>query len=165
MSVERTPDGCWRYRVRVDLSSGKQIRISGCAPRHNNCKDAAKQAEKDHILRAIADDEAASKAPPKEVPTVSEFSSTYLEISKLKNKPSSIISKKTMLRMHIEPHLGSLKLGAVTYAAIEDFKIALAKTPIANAEKMLGAVKRGESESRRVPIRCGRCLRRPSTTA
>src|SRR5690242_9952173 len=48
MPVRRTPDGRWRYRVVVDLPSGKQIRISGCAPRHENNKDAAKQAEKDH---------------------------------------------------------------------------------------------------------------------
>ena len=45
MPVRRTSDGRWRYRVVVDLPSGKQIRISGCAPRHNNNKDAAKQAE------------------------------------------------------------------------------------------------------------------------
>jgi hypothetical protein len=85
MSVARTPDGRWRYRVVVDLPSGKRIRISGCAPRHNNNKVAAQQAEKDHVLRVIAEDEAASKAPPREVPTVEEFSTTYLEISKLKN--------------------------------------------------------------------------------
>src|SRR5690606_25191256 len=61
MPVRRTPDGRWRYRVLVDLPNGEQIRISGSAPRHNNTKDAAKQAEKDHILRTIADAEAAMK--------------------------------------------------------------------------------------------------------
>jgi len=40
--------------------------------------------------------------------------------------------------MHIRPHLGHLKLDAVTYAVIEDFKIALSKTPIMNAEKTRG---------------------------
>jgi integrase len=35
----------------------------------------------------------------------------------------------------------------VTYAVIEDFKIALAKTPVANAEKILGAVKRAENDN------------------
>src|SRR5690606_24491043 len=63
MPVRRMKDGRWRYRVVVDLPSGKQVRISGSAPRYNNTKDAAKQAEKDHILRAIAEAEAAMKAP------------------------------------------------------------------------------------------------------
>jgi integrase len=147
MSVKRTSDGRWRYRVVVDLPNGQQTRISGCAPRHCNNKDAARQAEKDHILRAIAASEAATKAPPKEVPTIDGFSSTYLEISKLKNKPSSVDTKEMLLRMHIKPKLGHLKLDAVSYAVIEDFKVALARTPVANAEKMLGAVKRAENDN------------------
>src|SRR5690242_15629714 len=142
MSVRRMKDGRWRYRVVVDLPNGEQKRISGSAPRHNNCKDAAKQAEKDHILREIAAAEAAMKEPPKEVPTVAEFSETFLEISKLSNKPSSVDTKEMMLRMHIKPRLGHLKLDAVTYAAIEDFKIALGKTPVANAEKLHGHAQR-----------------------
>ncbi len=136
MPVKRTPDGRWRYRVVVDLPSGRRIRISGCAPRHNNNKDAAKQAEKDHILAEIEKEEAASRAPPREVPTVNDFATTYLEVSELKNKPSSVESKEMLLRMHIRPHLGEMKLDAVNYAAIEDFKITLSKTPVANAEKI-----------------------------
>lgn len=147
MPVRRTPDGRWRYRVVVDLPNGKQIRISGCAPRHNNNKDAAKQAEKEHVLREIAEVEAAMKAPPKEVPTVREFSKIYLEVSELNNKPSSVETKEMLLRMHIVPRLGDLKLDAVTYAAIEDFKIALGKTPVANAEKNRGANKRAENDN------------------
>ena len=149
MPVRRTPDGRWRYRVVVDLPNGQQIRISGSAPRHNNNKDAAKQVEKDHILRALAESEAAMKEPPKEIPTVEEFSNIYLEVSQLKNKPSSVDTKEMLLRMHIKPKLGKLKLDAVSYAVIEDFKIALAKTPVANAAKILGALKRAESDSSR----------------
>lgn len=137
MPVKRTPDGRWRYRVVVDLPNGEQLRISGCAPRHNNNKDAAKQAEKDHILRAIEESEAAMKGPPKLIPTIEEFSNTYLEVSQLKNKPSSVDTKEMLLRMHIRPHLGHMKLDAVSYAVIEDFKLRLSKTPISNAEKIL----------------------------
>jgi hypothetical protein len=108
MPVRRTPDGRWRYRVVVDLPGGKQIRISGSAPRHNNCKDAAKQAEKDHILRAIAEAEAAAKEPPKEVPTVREFVPIYLELAKLKSKPSAVREKRIQLDQHLLPRLGHL---------------------------------------------------------
>ena len=149
MSVRRMNDGRWRYRVVVDLPNGEQTRISGSAPRHNNNKDAAKQGEKDHILRALAEAEAAMKAPPKEVPTVEEFSKIYLEVSKLTNKPSSVDTKEMMLRVHIVPRLGDLKLDAVTYAVLEDFKIALGKTPVANAEKLHGVAKRAENDNTR----------------
>jgi integrase len=147
MSVKRHPDGRWRYRVVVDLPSGNRIRISGCAPRHNNNKDAAKQTEKDHILRTIAEEAAALKGPPIEVPTVREFSKTYLEISKLINKPSSVHTKDVLLRSHIVRLLGDLKLNALTYAVIEDFKVSLAQTRVANAEKLFGAAKRAGNDN------------------
>jgi len=47
MSVRRTVDGRWRYRIVVDLPNGDQIRISGSAPKNENTQAAAKQAEKE----------------------------------------------------------------------------------------------------------------------
>jgi integrase len=131
MPVRRTQDGRWRYRVVVDLPGGDQIRISGSAPRHNNNKDAARQAEKEHILRALTE-ASAPKEPVQEAPTVNEFVKSYLEISTLKNKPSSIKAKESLLRMHLLPRVGHLKLDQVTYAVIEDLKVDLAKTPLSN---------------------------------
>lgn len=134
MPVRRTPDGRWRYRVLVDLPNGDQVRISGSAPRHENTKDAARQAEKEHILRVLTEASTPKKEPVQEVPTVNTFAKTYLEISAVKNKPSSVKAKECLLRMRILPHVGHLKLDQVTYAAIEDLKLALAKTPNANTE-------------------------------
>lgn len=134
MPVRRTQDGRWRYRVVVDLPDGDQIRISGSAPRHNNNKDAARQAEKDHILRALTES-TAPKEPVQEAPTVNEFAPSYLEISGVKNKPSSVKAKECLLRMHILPRVGHLKLDQVTYAVIEDLKVHLAKTQHANSER------------------------------
>jgi integrase len=134
MPVRRTSDGRWRYRVVVDLPNGDQIRISGSAPRHNNTKDAAKQVEKDHILRVLSEASAPKLEPAKEVPTVQEFARSYLEISAVKNKPSSVKAKESLLRMQILPRVGHLKLDQVTYAVIEDLKVELAKTPNANLE-------------------------------
>ncbi len=134
MPVRRTPDGRWRYRVVVDLPSGDQVRISGSAPRHNNNKDAATQSEKDHILRVLAES-VAPKEPVQEAPTVNEFAMSYLEISGVKNKPSSVKAKECLLRMHLLPRVGHLKLDQVTYAVIEDLKVDLAKTPLSNYKR------------------------------
>src|SRR6185436_16064547 len=73
--------------------------------------------------------------PVKEVQTVKEFAETNLEGSRLKNKPSSAIAKSQILRWHVVPSLGDLRLDQVTYASIEDFKVRLSNTRAANAER------------------------------
>lgn len=49
--------------------------------------------------------------------------------------------------MHIVRRLGDLKLDKVSYAVIEDFKIAMGNTPVANAEKTHGHAKRAENDN------------------
>jgi len=61
-----------------------------------------------------------------EVPTIEEFHKVFLATSSIINKPSSVDSKEKLLRFHIVPRLGHLRLNEVTYAVIEDFKLALA---------------------------------------
>lgn len=150
MPVRRTQDGRWRYRVVVDLPNGDQIRISGSAPRHNNSKDAARQAEKEHILRVLTEASAPKKEPVQEAPTVNEFVKSYLEISTLKNKPSSIKAKESLLRMHLLPRVGQLKLDQVTYAVIEDLKVDLAKTPLSNFTRKCKQKPKNETVLRRM---------------
>lgn len=146
MPVRRTPDGRWRYRAVVDLPQGDQIRISGSAPRHENTKDAARQAEKEHILRLLTEASTPKKEPVREAPTCNEFAKSYLEISAVKNKPSSVRSKEWALRVHLLPRIGHLRLDQVTYAVIEDLKVELAKTKNANTE--VEGVEKPKSEIR-----------------
>jgi len=63
--------------------------------------------------------------PPeaKEVPTVEEFTKVYLDVSRVDNKPSSVDTKDQILRKHIVPFFGALRLDRVTYAGIQDFKV------------------------------------------
>jgi integrase len=141
MPVYRTGDGRWRYRVVVELPNGDKPRVSGCAPRHSNSKDAAARAEREHVARVLQQAAkgggglAPEPPPVKHVPTVSDFLETYLEVSRVKNKPSSVDAKATILRMHLAPRLGHLRLDQVTYSVIEDLKVALAATPIANQSR------------------------------
>jgi integrase len=73
------------------------------------------------------------------VPTVQEFAKTYVDASRLKNKASSITAKGQILRTHVLPALGHLRLDQVTYARIEDFKVSLASTRAGNAERRTDA--------------------------
>lgn len=76
---------------------------------------------------------AASTEPPKPlVPTVAEFHVVYLDSKRLDAKPSTMITTECDFRTHIVPRLGHLRLDEVTYAVIEDFKLALIKTQSAN---------------------------------
>ncbi len=129
----------WFYRAWVHPPGGPKVRIFG-VPRTDhlpNTRAGAEQAERLAIARVLNTGKA--KAEPinqgPEVPTVAEFSKIYIEASKVQNKRSSWEGKQTMLKCHILPRLGKLRLDQVTYAVIEDFKIALANTPIGNAER------------------------------
>jgi len=115
------------------------VRIFG-VPRTDhlpNTRAGAEQAERLAIARVLNTGKAKAEPinPGPEVPTVAEFSKIYIEASKVQNKRSSWEGKQTMLKCHILPRLGKLRLDQVTYAVIEDFKIALANTPIGNAER------------------------------
>ncbi|MBA3397469.1 MAG: hypothetical protein H0T89_32890 [Deltaproteobacteria bacterium] len=118
----------------------------------------AEEAERRAITRVLNTGEPKKLLPiTKEVPTVREFHEVFLEAARIKSKPSSIESKKILLRVHIVPQLGDLRLDEVTYAVIEDFKIALAKTPI-NTDKSYVRVRSRRSRRASYP-------RRRSTTA
>lgn len=140
MSVRRdTRNGRWLYRKQIRLPDGRAVRIFGVPTTLGlpNTKVGAEEAERRHITRALNTGEVTQTAPPtkKEVPTLNQFAPTYLAMSRAKNKPSSVDSKEMFLRVHILPRLGELRLDQVTYAVIEDFKLALGETPIANVTR------------------------------
>ncbi|CAN5181031.1 hypothetical protein BH11MYX1_BH11MYX1_31030 [soil metagenome] len=145
--------------LRPFASSGTQIRISGCAQRNDSNQKAANQAERDHIALAMKEDVACVTEPPKIVPPVNEFARRYLEISGVKNKASSVRSKDCLLRVHLHPAVGHLRLDQVTYAVIEDLKVKLSKTPLANSERRWNGVPKAENEIRDLsPNTINNCL-------
>ena len=124
MSIRRATNGRWRYRVVIDLPDGTKSRISGTVPLDNNTKDAAKQAERDHVARVqqgIANPEPAP-APKKEITFdafADEFMKTY---AKTNNKPSEQKSKELLLNRHLRPVFGHLNLGDIRAREIEVLK-------------------------------------------
>jgi integrase len=146
MTVERDR-GRWRYRTTAYYADGTSVRITGSAPRYEDTRDKALAMEAEHVarvrtLRPGQEDatEPTSIAAPTEpskplVPTVQDFHGVYLESERIGGaKPSTMASKEGIFRTHILPRLGDRTLDAVTYAVIEDLKLALAVTQAANTK-------------------------------
>jgi integrase len=139
MSVRRDKRfGTWFYRKWVRTSDGRKVRIFGTpkADGFPETRAGAEEAERRAIARVLETGEA--KPVTKEVPTIGEFHKVFLATSAIINKPSSVDSKEKLLRFHIVPRLGKLRLDEVTYAVIEDFKLALAQTPINTGKTYVG---------------------------
>jgi integrase len=139
MSVRRdTRNGRWLYRKTIRLADGRRVRISGVPTSVGlpNTRVGADEAERQHITRALTTGEVSqTPPPPKEIPTINEFVTTYLDTARIGNKASSVDAKESLLRVHLLPRLGKLRLDQVTYAVIEDMKVNLAKTPVAHGER------------------------------
>jgi integrase len=144
MSVRRDKRfGTWFYRKWVRTPDGRKVRIYGTPKAEGlpETRAGAEEAERRAITRVLDTGEVKKPAiEKKEVPTVREFHEVFLAASRINNKPSSVDSKEKLLRVHILPRLGDLRLDQVTYAIIEDFKIALAQRPI-NTDKTYMEVK------------------------
>lgn len=142
MSVRRDKRfGTWFYRKWVRTPDGRKVRIYG-TPKADGLPEnraGAEEAERRAIARVLeTGDPKPVVETKKEVPTVEEFSKVFLATSAIINKPSSVDSKEQQLRFHIIPRLGKLRLDQVTYAVIEDFKLALAQTPINTGKTYVG---------------------------
>jgi integrase len=169
MSVRRDNRwNTWFYRKQITTPEGRVLKISGVPTKEGlpNTKAGALEAERRAIARAFSTDATKPAAPetqqPKgpEVPTVEEFSKVFLEASKVQNKRSSWEGKQAMLKVHIVPYLGALRLDQVTYAVIEDFKVTLANKPIANAERRSDAPRPKRNLSPKTINNILTCLRR-----
>ncbi len=140
MSVRRDKrNGHWTFRKQVRASNGRSVRISGVPMPMGlpNTRAGAEEAERRSIASVHATGEAKPPPPPtrKEVATVREFSKIYLDVSRVRNKSSSVDAKDAVLRVQLLPRIGDLRLNEVTYAVIEDLKVELARTPIANSTR------------------------------
>lgn len=142
MSVRREKRfGTWFYRTWVRTPDGRKVRIFG-TPKADGLPEnrvGALEAERRAIARVLETGDPKPVVETKEeVPTIEEFHKVFLATSAIINKPSSVASKEKLLRFHIVPRLGHLRLDQVTYAVIEDFKLALSQTPINTGKTYVG---------------------------
>lgn len=136
MSVRREKRyGRWLYRKQVRLADGRRVRIFGVPTTIGlpNTKAGAEEAERREVNRVLSSGVVKPIAPQeKEVPTVATFSTVFLDVSRVDNKPSSVDMKESAFRMHLLPAFGELRLDRVTYSAIQDFKVKKVGQGLAN---------------------------------
>lgn len=124
MSVKVRPyrNGGWEVDIQFRLPDGRRHRERCKAPVES--KSGALRWGEDrerHLLQH-------GPAPPKkEVPTLEEFASRFLEgyAKAERHKPSGVASKESILRIHLIPVLGTQKLDAITNAQVHRLKLHL----------------------------------------
>ena len=69
--------------------------------------------------------EPARPVATKDIPTLNAFAETFLAAAGINNKPSSIENKESVLRRHILPRIGHLRVSDIDFAVIQDLTLAL----------------------------------------
>jgi integrase len=133
--------GHWFYRKQFRTMDGRVVQITGVPTRIGlpDNRAGAEEAERRHIDRVLKTGETSQvPSPPatKEVPTLREFSTIFMETSKLRNKPSTMDGKAKILKWHLLPHVGHLPLNEITYTVIEDLKLTLANQQVRTPRKL-----------------------------
>jgi len=124
MSVKVRPFRCggWEVDIRTVLPSGRPLRERRKA--RVSSKTAALRWGEARERQLITTGTPANPVPEKEVPTISEFSTRFLDehARAERQKPSGIAAKETVLRVHLVPVLGDTKLNAVTTEDVQLLK-------------------------------------------
>lgn len=112
-----------RWHVDVDfmLPNGQRERVRKVAPVQT--RRGAEEYERQ--LRQVLLDGSYFKLAEEvklEIPTFDEFKDWFLTFSEVNNKPSTVYAKRWMLKLHLSPFFGSMKLSKIGPADIEEFK-------------------------------------------
>ena len=62
--------------------------------------------------------------PPREIPTLGDFAEQFMTYSKTNNKPSTVHAKEWLLRVHLVPAFGAMRLNAIGPEELERYKAA-----------------------------------------
>ena len=129
MAVLRDSRDRWRYRKQIKLPDGKKsIRISGTPVL--NTKLEAEKAEREHIQRVLVPPKPGEEPTHKEVPTFDKFADEFMATyAATNNRPSENAAKNNVLRVHLRPAFGSMKIDAITVREIEKLKADLLQRP------------------------------------
>ncbi len=121
MSVTVRPyrRGGWEVDITFRLPDGRRHRERSKAP--VNSKSGAQRWGQDRERHLLQHGPAPKK---KEVPTLEEFASRFIEGYAVANrqKPSGIAAKQTILDVHLVPTLGTKRLDAITNEDIQRLK-------------------------------------------
>lgn len=115
--------GRWRYRKRVTLPDGRRVRIEGTPA--TDTKKAAEHAEQMHVLRTT---NPAMVPPVREVasavPYLRDYADVFLDNYGPNQKPSARHSKRQIVRAHLLPFFGGMRLDAIRQIDVDAFATA-----------------------------------------
>ena len=127
MSVTIRPyrRGGWEVDIRVVLADGTKRRDRKRAP--VSSKSAAVRWAQARERELLIQPPVVPTEPRKEVPTLQAFAGRFLDGYARANrqKPSTVITKEGILRVHLVPLLGSKRLDANTNEDVQRLKSAL----------------------------------------
>lgn len=121
MSVKRREDGRWRVDVVVKVGGVRQRERTAAKTREEG---KAKEAE----IRARL---SAGHVAVVKVPTFVSWASEFVESSMANNKPSTRAAKEQIIRDHLLPAFGPLRLDAIGVERIEKLKAAALRDGVA----------------------------------
>lgn len=108
----------WCVDVDYQCPTGQRVRVRKVAPVQS--RRGAEEYER-QIRQALLDG-SYDKTEDEEVPKVSEFHERFMIFSKTNNRPSTVYAKEWMMRLHIIPFFGAMKLDAIGPAEVEAYK-------------------------------------------
>jgi integrase len=124
MSVRVVPyvNGGFEVDIRLRLPNGRRHRERRVVTHASKsaAKRWAENRERHLLLHGPAECQ-------KEVPTVAQFKETFLDYAKTeREKPSTIASKESIVRCHLVPVIGNVRLDAIAHTHVHAVKKALA---------------------------------------
>src|ERR671912_1941590 len=135
MSVTIRPyrRGGWEVDIRVVTPDGtREFRVRKRAPVSSRSAASRWAESRERVLFERLMKPPQDNAPPKEVPTLREFASRFLDGHARANrqKPSGVAAKEMILRVHLVPALGHKRLDAIKSEDVQRLKANLeAKSP------------------------------------
>lgn len=141
MSVKVRPyvTGGLEVDIRFEYPDGTRVRMRRKAPVSTRAAALRWGADRERELILQG-----PKKPRKEVPTLSEFAPRYVEghLMADRQKPSTIASAKTILRIHLIPFLGPKKLDAIWDEDIQRLKTKLSDRSPKTVNNILSVLNR-----------------------
>lgn len=132
----------WEVDICVTLPDGKEVRERRRAP--VSTKPQAQRwgegRERELLLEALT--KPVTEITKKEVPTLSEFVPRFMEgyAEANRQKPSGIHAKKSILRLHLEPALGSKRLDEIKSEDVQRLKAKLSKLSAKTVNNILSVL-------------------------
>ncbi|WP_437931077.1 site-specific integrase [Sorangium sp. So ce291] len=119
----------WEVDICVTMPGGREVRERRRAPvsTKQQAQRWGEARERELLLEALTKPE--TEATTKEVPTLSEFAPRFIEgyAEANRQKPSGIDAKKRILRLYLEPALGSRRLDAIKSEDVQRLKARLGR--------------------------------------